>query len=132
MAQETVKEDRSLGELLSELAGDTGTLVRQEVALAQAELTTKAVSVGKNVGFLAVGGLVAYAALLAILMAIIVGLAYFIPLWLSALLVGLVVGIIAFVLVSSALKALKETDLKPRQTVDTLKEDAKWLKNQVS
>jgi hypothetical protein len=132
MALETVKEDRSLGELLSELAGDTGTLVRQEVALAQAELTTKAVSVGKNVGFLAVGGLVAYAAVLAILAAIIVGLAYFIPLWLSALIVGLIVGIIAFLLISSALKALKETDLKPNQTVDTLKEDAKWLKNQVS
>jgi len=132
MALETVKEDRSLGELLSELAGDTGTLVRQEVALAQAELTSKAVSVGKNVGFLAVGGLVAYAAVLAILAAIIVGLAHFIPLWLSALLVGLVVGIIAFLLISSALKALKETDLKPNQTVDTLKEDAKWLKNQVS
>ena len=132
MALETVKEDRSLGELLSELAGDTGTLVRQEVALAQAELTTKAVSVGKNVGFLAVGGLVAYAAVLAILAAIIVGLAHFIPLWLSALIVGLIVGIIAFLLISSALKALKETDLKPNQTVDTLKEDAKWLKNQVS
>lgn len=132
MAQETVKEDRSLGELLSELAGDTGLLVRQEVALAQAELTAKAVSVGINVGFLAVGGLVAYAALLAILTAIIVGLAHFIPLWLSALLVGLVVGITAFLLISSALKALKNTDLKPVQTVDTLKEDAKWLKDQVS
>ena len=132
MAQETIKEDRSLGELLSELAGDTGTLVRQEVALAQAELTNKAVSVGKNVGFLAVGGLVAYAAVLAILAAIIVGLAHFIPLWLSALIVGLVVGIIALLLISSALKALKNTDLKPNQTVDTLKEDAKWLKNQVS
>lgn len=57
MAQETVtKEDRGLGELLSELAGETSTLVRQEVALAQAELTQKAVSVGKNVGFLVVGG----------------------------------------------------------------------------
>lgn len=131
MALETVKEDRSLGELLSELAGDTGTLVRQEVALAQAELTNKAVSVGKNVGFLAVGGLVAYAAVLAILAAIIVGLGHFIPLWLSALIVGMVVGIIAFLLISAALKALKNTDLKPTQTVDTLKEDAKWLKNQV-
>ena len=132
MAQETLKEERSLGDLLSDLAGETGLLVRQEVALAQAELTQKAVSVGKNVGFLVVGGAVGYAALLAILAAIIIGLAYFIPLWLSALLVGLVVGIVAFLLISSALKSLKNTDLKPKQTVDTLKEDAKWLKNQVS
>lgn len=132
MVQETIKEERSLGELLSSLAGETGTLVRQEVALAQAELTQKAVSVGKNVGFLVVGGAVGYAALLAILAAVIIGLAHFLPLWLAALIVGLVVGIVAFLLISSALKALKNTDLKPNQTVDTLKEDAKWLKNQVS
>lgn len=132
MVQETIQEERSLGELLSELAGETGTLVRQEVALVQAELTEKAVSVGKNVGFLAIGGLTAYAAALAILAAIIIGLSHFIPLWLSALLVGLAVGIVAFVLVSAALKALKNTDLKPNQTVETLKEDAQWVKNQVN
>jgi len=49
-------DGRSLGELFSELAAETGTLVRQEVALAQVELTAKATSVGKNVGFLAIGG----------------------------------------------------------------------------
>jgi uncharacterized membrane protein YqjE len=133
MAQEMVtKEERSLGELLSELASETGTLVRQEVALAQVELSRKAVGVGKNVGFLAVGAAVGYAALLAILAAVVIALAYFIPLWLSALAVGAIVGIAAFMLISSALKALKDTELQPKQTVETLKEDARWLKNRAS
>jgi hypothetical protein len=133
MAQErAAKDERSLGELLSELAGETGTLVRQEVALAQAELTQKAVVVGRNIGFLAVGGAVAYAALLAVLAAIIIGLGNVIPLWLSALIVGAVVGITAYMLISSALKALKNTEMTPAKTVETLKEDAKWLKNQVN
>jgi hypothetical protein len=52
------KDERSLGDLFSELAAETGTLVRQEVALAQVELTEKATVVGKNVGYLAVGGAV--------------------------------------------------------------------------
>jgi predicted phage tail protein len=130
--QQLVKEERSLGDLFSELATETSTLVRQEVALAQTELTQKATSVGKNVGFLVVGGAVGYAALLAILTAAIIGLTYFIPAWAAALIVGVVVGIVAFLLISSALKALKETDLTPNQTVETLKEDAEWLKNQVS
>ncbi len=130
--QQIVKEERSLGDLFSELATETSTLVRQEVALAQTELTQKATSVGKNVGFLVVGGAVGYAALLAILAAAIIGLAYFVPAWAAALIVGVVVGIVAFVLISSALKALKETSLTPNQTVETLKEDAEWLKNQVS
>ncbi len=130
--QQIVKEERSLGDLFSELATETSTLVRQEVALAQTELTQKATSVGKNVGFLVVGGAVGYAALLAILAAAIIGLAYFVQWWAAALIVGVVVGIVAFLLIASALKALKATSLTPNQTVETLKEDAEWLKNQVS
>jgi len=130
--QQMVKEERSLGELFSELASETGTLVRQEVALAQTELTQKAASVGKNVGYLAVGGAVAYAALLAVMAAVVIGLANFIPVWSAALLVGAIVGVAAYMMISSALAALKKTDLTPRETVETLKEDAQWLKNQVS
>lgn len=132
MTQQKTAEERSLGDLFSELAAETSTLVRQEVALAQTELTQKATSVGKNVGFLVVGGAVGYAALLAVLAAAIIGLAMFVPAWAAALIVGVVVGIIAFLLISSALKSLKQTELTPRQTVKSLKEDAEWLKNQVS
>jgi len=130
--QQMVKEERSLGELFSELANETGTLVRQEVALAQTELTKKATNVGKNVGYLAVGGAVAYAALLSVMAAVVIVLANFIPAWVAALLVGAIVGVAAYMMISSALAALKKTDLTPRQTVETLKEDAQWLKKQVS
>jgi len=130
--QQMVKEERSLGELFSELASETGTLVRQEVALAQVELTKKATDVGKNVGYLVVGGAVGYAAALALIAALIIGLANFIPAWAAALIVGVIVGIAAYIMISSALAALKKTDLAPRETVETLKEDAQWLKNQVS
>ncbi|HKP70170.1 MAG TPA: phage holin family protein [Pyrinomonadaceae bacterium] len=126
------KDERSLGELFSELAAETGTLVRQEVSLAQAELTEKATTVGKNVGYLAVGGAVGYAALLAILAGLILALAMFMPGWAAALLVGVVVAIVAFVLISSALSELRKTELKPEETVESIKEDAQWLKNQLS
>lgn len=132
MAQQIVRDERSLGDLFSELASETSLLVRQEVALAQVEVTKKAEKVGKNVGYLAVGGAVGYAAMLAVLAALIIGLGNFIPLWLSALIVGAVVGIIAYFMISSALTALKNTDLKPQQTVETLKEDARWLKKQIN
>ena len=130
--QKLATEERSFGDLFSELAAETGTLVRQEVALAQTELTQKATIVGKNVGFLVVGGAVGYAALLAVLAALIIGLANFIPAWASALIVGIVVGVVAFLLISSALKSLKETELTPLETFKSLKEDAEWLKNQVN
>jgi hypothetical protein len=139
--QQLVKEERSLGDLFSELAAETSTLVRQEVALAQTELTQKATSVGKDVGFLVAGGAVGYTALLVILAAVVIGLTQLISsltgwqlitsAWIAAAIVGLAVGIVAYVLVTTALAKLKNTELTPRQTVETLKEDAQWLKEQV-
>ena len=124
------KDDRSLGELFSELAQETSTLVRQEVQLAKTEMGQKASRVGKDVGFLAAGGAVAYAGLLAILAGIIVLLGQVIPMWLSALLVGLVVAGVGYFLVRRGLDALKREDLAPRQTIETLKEDQQWAKDQ--
>ncbi len=124
------KDERSLGELFSELARETSTLVRQEVDLAKTEMSEKASRVGKNVGFLAAGGAVAYAGLLAILAAVIVVLDTFLPLWLAALLVGLVVVGVGYFLVKKGLDALKSEDVAPRQTIETLKEDQQWIKDQ--
>ena len=135
MAQQQMqlqRDERSIGELFSELAAETGTLIRQEVALAQVEITSKATAVGKNVGFLVVGAAVGYAALLAILAGVALGLANFIPGWAAAMVVGIVVGVVAFVLISSAITALKQTNLKPEESVESIKEDAKWLKDQMS
>ena len=126
------KDERSIGDLFSQLAAETGTLVRQEVALAQVELTAKATTVGKNVGVLAVGGAIAYAALLAILAAAIIGLSSFMPAWIAALLVGILVGAAGLLLISSALEQLKDTKLKPEESVESIKEDAQWLKKQVT
>lgn len=129
--QQIVKDERSIGDLFSELANETTTLIKQEVALAQAEITQKAEKIGKNIGFLVIGGTIANAALLAIVASVIIGLGYFIPLWFSALIVGIIIGIAAAVLISTGLKNLKDTNLKPKETVETLKEDAKWLKEQI-
>lgn len=133
-AEPVVKEERSLGDLFSELASDTSNLVRQEVALAQVEITDKATRAGKNVGYLVVGGAVAYAALLTLLAALVIGLAdlFDISVWIPALIVGLVVGGVAFWMITSALDALKNMNFTPQQTVESLKEDAEWLKDQVS
>jgi fatty acid desaturase len=126
------KEDRSLGELFADLAQEAGTLVRQEVALAKVELTQNATRVGKDLGFLAVGGAVAYGGFLAIVAAVIFLLAANgVAWWLASLLVGLVVAAVGYFLVQRGLTALKQQDLAPRQTLETLKEDTQWAKEQL-
>ncbi len=126
------RDERSLGELFAELSRELTALVRQEAALARAELTEKATTAGKNVGVLAAGGAVAYAGFLALLAALIIGLGQLgVPWWLSALIVGLVVAGIGYALVQKGLKALKQLNLAPQQTIETLKEDTEWAKEQV-
>lgn len=142
MRQPQNQEDRSLGDLFAELATETSQLVRQEVALAQTEITNKATRVGTQVGYLVVGGAVGYAALLVVLAAVTMGLGRIIASltgWteltsaaLAALIVAVIVGVVAYSLVTSALAKLRETSLAPNQTIESVKEDAQWLKNQVS
>lgn len=126
------KEDRSLGELFAQMAQETSTLVRQEVTLAKVEMSQKASRVGRHVGVLAAGGAVAYAGFLAIIAGLIYLLADIdvVPLWLSAFLVGLVVAAVGYFLIRKGLDALKQEDLAPRQTMETLKEDQQWIKDQ--
>jgi len=124
-------DDRSLGELFAELSRETSTLVRQEVELAKTEMSQKMTQVGKDVGFLTVGGAIAYAGLLFILAAIAIALMKVVEPWLAALIVGLVVVGIGFFLVQKGLSDLKRTNLAPQQTIETLKEDTEWAKQQV-
>lgn len=124
------KDDRSLGELFADLARDTSTLVRQEVTLAKTEMTEKASKVGKDIASMAVGGAIAYAGLLALIAGVILGLGEFIPLWISALLIGAVVAGIGYMLIQRGRSALASEDLTPRQTIESLKEDAEWAKEQ--
>ena len=125
------RDERSLGELFGELARETGTLVRQEVELAKTEMTQRATRAGKDVGSLAVGGAIAYAGFLTLLAALVAGLATVMPVWLAALIVGLVVAVGGYVLVQRGLTALRTHGLVPRQTIETLKEDVEWAKEQV-
>lgn len=126
------KDDRSLGELFAELARETSTLVRQEVTLAKTEMTDKATKAGKDVASMAVGGAVAYAGFLVILAALVLLLGEVMDTWLSAFIVGGLVLLVGYFLIQRGREALKKEDLTPRQTIDTLKEDAEWAKRQTS
>jgi len=131
MAQ--VRDELSLGDLFSDLSRETTTLVRQEVQLAKAELTQSATEAARGIGMLVAGGAVAYAGLLFLLLAIVFGLIEAgWDAWVSALVVGLVVVAIGAILVLRARESLKPANLAPRRTVETLKEDQEWAKEQIT
>jgi xanthine/uracil permease len=125
-----LKTEPSLGELFSDFSRGVSTLVRQEVDLARTELTAKASRLGKDLGFLAIGGAVLYAGLLTLIATVVIALSYAMPWWLAALIVGVVVTVCGYALVQRGLSAMRKEQLAPRQTLETLKEDAQWAKQQ--
>ena len=79
-------DNRTLGEMFGELSREIRTLVHQEIQLARTELTEKMSRLGKGVGFVIGGGLLAYGGLLAIVAAIVLALtAMGLPAWAAAL-----------------------------------------------
>lgn len=126
-------DDRSLGDLFADLARQTSTLVRQELRQAGTEMGQRASGVGKDVGVLAAGAVVLHAGFLAVVAAIIIGLADLgLSWWLAALLVGVVLAGIGYALVGRARAAIKRADLLPRQTMETVREDQEWAKEQIT
>lgn len=129
---QTSRDERSLGELFGDLTRQLSALMRQEIRLAKTEMTDTVSTAGKNAGFIAAGGALAYAGLLAIIAGIILALALAIPAWLSALIIGIVVAIIGGLLIWKGVNTLRSTDMAPHETVETIQEDARWAKEQMS
>jgi uncharacterized membrane protein YqjE len=123
--------DRPIGDLVKQLAGQTSTLVRQEIDLAKAEMSQKANIAGKGAGLLGGATVVGLLAAGALTACVILALSEVMPDWLAALIVALVLGAIAAVLALQGRNRIRAaTPPVPEQTVETVKEDVEWAKSQ--
>ncbi len=127
-----IQDDRSLGELFSDFSRDSATLLRQEVALARAELSKKASDVLADIRYVAIGGAIAYAGILVVLAGVTLLLGQLMALWVAALLVGFTVLVLSALVILTGVNRLRNRSLQPTETVALVKEDAEWLKSQVS
>jgi hypothetical protein len=125
------REDRPIGELFSELANETSTLVRQEIDLATTELTSKATYAGKQASLVAAGAALGLVGLLALVAALVLGLGTVMALWVSALLVGLAISAIAAAVAVKGIGALRRMNLKPEHTMESLQENKSWVQRQI-
>jgi len=124
--------DQSLGALFSQLANDSTTLIRQEIALAKAEVrqsvrqtTNGAAKLGAAAAMATVGALVLTAFLVLLLGDLLDNY------WLSALIVGVVFLLIGGILAMSGMRKLKAVQLAPENTLATLREDKAWAQSEL-
>ncbi|HSH21604.1 MAG TPA: phage holin family protein [Candidatus Caenarcaniphilales bacterium] len=125
------RDDRSLGELFAELSQQTSTLVKKEIELARHEVTRSVTSLGRDAAMIGAGGAIAYAGGIVLLIGIAWLLTFIgLPVWLSFVLVGGITVAIGAFLAMRAMQAMKKTKLVPERTVETVKEDVEWAKDQ--
>jgi hypothetical protein len=122
--------DQPVAELFKRLSEETSTLIRQELALAKAEIAQKAKSAGLGIGFMGAAYVFARLMIATLTAAAILALAIVVPAWAAALIVTGVYGLIALGLVLVGVKRIKAAaPPAPTQTIETVKEDAEWLKS---
>jgi hypothetical protein len=122
-------EQTSIGELIGNISDDLSQLFRQEVELAKAEIKQEATKAGKAAGMLGGAGFAGYLAVVLLSFAAVFGLDAVMPMGWAAVIVAVVWAAIGAALYVTGKNRLKTVDPMPRRTVETIKEDAQWLKN---
>jgi uncharacterized membrane protein YqjE len=129
---ETSLREESMGALFKQLSDELSTLVRQELRLAQAEMTEKGKKAGIGIGMFGGAGVVSFLALQALTACVVALLATAIDVWIAALIITVVYAAVAGGLALSGKKQVSEaTPPVPEQTAETLKEDVQWAKTQL-
>lgn len=117
----------SMGELMTRLSEQTSRLVRDELALAQVELTNTAKQAGKGAGLLSGAGVLALYGLGAAIATAIIALALVLPLWASALIVTAVLFLAAGVAGLLGKKEVEQVSPTPQRTVDNVARDVEQV-----
>lgn len=121
--------DASIGELVSAVSADLSRLVRDEMQLAQVEVTEKAKKAGVGVGAFGVAGVLALFAVGVLLAAAVLGLATAMSAWLAASIVGVVVLLVAGVAALVGKKKVSEAAPPvPTRAVQSVKIDVQGIK----
>lgn len=112
--------DRSIGDLLGHLTQQIGSLVRQEITLAQTEMRQNAATMGRDMVMMIGGGILLWSGFIALLGTGIVALAQILPWWLAGLTAGGGIALIGLIVLVIGQAGLKRTNLMPQRTLKSL------------
>ena len=126
-----VGTDPTLGALVHDMTQQVSTLVRDELRLAQAEMTQKGKKAGVGIGLFSGAGLLAFFGLATLITTAILALDLVLAAWLAALIVAAVLFAVAGVLALQGRNNVsKAAPVKPEQALDGLKQDVATVKGE--
>ncbi|HYN07134.1 MAG TPA: phage holin family protein [Vicinamibacterales bacterium] len=120
------QEDRSLGQVLGDIADNVQQIVRAEIRLAKAELRQDVVVLKRSAALVAIGGIAGAMAVAFLLLAAVYALSTVMAPWAAALIVAAAAGLAGVLCMNAGIKSVKHLGL-PR-TAGTLQENVQWAK----
>ncbi|MDQ2788562.1 MAG: hypothetical protein DLM60_06850 [Pseudonocardiales bacterium] len=121
--------DASVGQLVERLSAQVSALVRDELALATAEMKRKGAQAGVGIGIGGAGAVVALLGLGALVAAAVLGLATVLAAWLAALIIGVVLLVLAGMISAfGIIQVRKSAPPVPEQAVQSTKRDIETVK----
>ena len=121
---------RSISSVLRDIVQNVQEIVRSELRLAKTELGEKVTKAKAAIITLVIGATCAFFAAFYALLAAVYALMLVVPNWAAALIVAVVMGMAAGIFAASGRKRLSEVRPVPEQTVETMKENIQWAKQQ--
>lgn len=136
--EQNESDARTLGELAQDLSTEVKHLLNQELQLAKTEMRQIARRLAIDSAMLIAGVVVAFFAVMALCLAVAAAIAvalaqaisYGYAAWLGPLIAALALGAVAAFMILTGWQRLKKAKLQPKQTEQSLREDARWLKKQ--
>ena len=125
------RTQRSVREVLEDIASNLAQIVQAEFRLAKTELKEGAERVAVPGAALGAGVALAFYGLGFLLLAAVHALSLVVAGWLAALIVGGALALGAGILIGAGVTKLKRVNFAPDITIRTLEEDLQWAKQQI-
>jgi uncharacterized membrane protein YqjE len=122
---------RSVPEILENIASNLTQLIQVEFRLAKSELKERAEKVAGPGATLGAGMVLAFFGFGFLLLAAVYALSLVMAGWLATLIVGGVLAVAAGILIGAGSAKLRRVNLTPDKTMRTLEEDLQWAKQQI-
>jgi len=131
MAVPPMQNGRSMDEVLQDIVANIQEIFRSEFRLAKVEIQQQATVATRSAVPLIIGALLGLYALGFLLLAAVHALSIVVDPWLASLIVGAAVLAISLALISVGKNRLKQLKVVPEKTVETVKENMQWAKQQI-
>jgi uncharacterized membrane protein YqjE len=125
-----VQHGRTVPEVLQDIVGNIQEIIRSEFRLAKAEVKQEAAKAKSPVIMSVMGGALGLYALGFLLLTAMLAMATIMTMWMAALIIGGVLAVASMALIGAAKARLKYVNAVPERTMESIKENVQWTKDQ--